>query len=337
MTGSPGSAESPVGGAPAHRVPVLYVGGIGRSGSTVLGRVLATLPGVHSVGEVVHLWGRGLARGDRCGCGCPFRECPFWSEVGRRAFGGWEQVDARELLRLQEAVDRNRHLPWIVAGTGPAAFSAALRDYVDVLGRLYVAMREASGADVLVDTSKNAPYAWLLRRVPEVDLRVLHLVRDSHGVAHSWAKKGLARPEVVDGTAYMATVPVARLAARWTGANALFDLLARTSTPGMRLRYEDFVDDPDGTVRRVGAFLGRSGGPAQRLAPDEPLQLPREHEVSGNPLRFEDRAVRLRRDEQWRTDMPVGDRRLVTALTAPGLWRYGYPPLGRTPAARLPG
>lgn len=307
----------------AH-VPVLYVGGIGRSGSTVLGRVLATVPGVHSVGEVVHLWGRGLAGGDRCGCGEPFGQCPFWSRVGELAFGGWDQVDTDRVLRLQQAVDRNRYVPWLVAGRGPAAWDRDLREYVGLLSRLYAAMQQAAGSSVLVDTSKNAPYAWLLRQVPGVDLKVLHLVRDSHGVAHSWAKKGLQRPEVTDGTAFMATVPVSRLALRWTQANALFDLLGATRTPVLRLRYEDFVDDPAAAVARVAAFVGQDTAPTQPLAPGVPLDLPREHEVSGNPLRFAGKPVTLRRDEAWRRDMDPADRRLVSVLTAPGLLRYGY-------------
>ena len=38
-------------------------------------------------------------------------------------------------------------------------------------------------------------------------------------------------------------------------------------------------------------------------------------------------AARLtvRLDDAWRTELPAGSRRLVTALTAPLLARYGYP------------
>ena len=314
--------------ARSHRpVPVLYVGGIGRSGSTVLGRVLATLPGVHSLGEVVHLWARGLVGGDRCGCGERFAECPLWTRVGELAFGGWCNVDARHLIALQGAVDRNRYLVWLMAGRGPGSFERDLREYVDILDRLYRALATASGAQVLVDTSKNAPYAWLLRLVPSVQLQILHLVRDSHGVAYSWAKQGIARPEVAGGSVYMDTLPVARLALRWTGANALFDLMGRTQTPLLRLRYEDFVDDPANAVTRVAAFIGRTAT-TPALKSGQVLELPKEHEVSGNPLRFTTAAVKLRRDDAWQSHMTAADRRLVTLLTAPGLWRYGYPPLG---------
>jgi hypothetical protein len=69
---------------------LLYLGGLGRSGSTIIERLLGQLPGVCSVGEVVHLWRRGIGDAERCGCGEPFPGCPFWSKVGLAAFGGWD-------------------------------------------------------------------------------------------------------------------------------------------------------------------------------------------------------------------------------------------------------
>jgi hypothetical protein len=33
----------------------------------------------------------------------------------------------------------------------------------------------------------------------------------------------------------------------------------------------------------------------------------------------------VRLDDAWRTELPTGSRRLVSALTAPLLARYGYP------------
>jgi hypothetical protein len=48
------------------------------------------------------------------------------------------------------------------------------------------------------------------------------------------------------------------------------------------------------------------------------------HTVAGNPMRFRTGPTQLRRDDAWRTELPRGRRRLVTALTAPLLARYGY-------------
>lgn len=51
-------------------VPILYVGGTGRTGSTVLDRMLGNVPGVFAAGELTWLW-FALRSGGRCACGAP--------------------------------------------------------------------------------------------------------------------------------------------------------------------------------------------------------------------------------------------------------------------------
>jgi Sulfotransferase family len=309
----------------AAPVRVLYLGGIGRSGSTVLGRMLGSVDGAVSVGEVVHLWGRGLRDDHLCGCGRRFSECPFWRAVGDEAFGSWSRVVADDMAGLQHAVDRNRYLPWLVSRSGPDRYQADLADYVGVLARLYRAMARVTGGGVLVDTSKNVPYAWLLRRVPEIDLRVVHLVRDSRGVAHSWAKTSVRRPEMTDKTEYMDAVPATTMAVRWSFDNTMFDLLRMRDDHVIRLRYEDVVTDPLTCLQRVADLAGLDPQPALRESLARGEFTPTEqHEVSGNPMRFVDGPVVLGPDDAWRTAMPARDRRTVTVLTAPLIARYGY-------------
>src|SRR3954471_11974980 len=93
----------------AHRV--LYVAGTGRSGSTLLARILDRADGVFAAGEVRYLWQRGLVEDRLCGCGERFTECPFWSDVLERAFGAQGPVDARRVMAEQRAVTRLRHVP----------------------------------------------------------------------------------------------------------------------------------------------------------------------------------------------------------------------------------
>src|SRR3712207_4624499 len=109
---------------------VLYLGGLGRSGTTVLERVLGELPGACSVGELVHLWQRGVLDDETCGCGEPFSRCPFWSEVGRRAFGGWDPALAARMEELRPRVDRTRFIPKLIAPRLLGRHRADLREYV---------------------------------------------------------------------------------------------------------------------------------------------------------------------------------------------------------------
>ncbi len=114
------------------RPTVLYLGGLGRSGTTVLERVLGELPGVCSAGELVHLWRRGVLDDETCGCGRPFGSCPFWVEVGRVAFGGWTRELALRMEQLRPLVDRTRSVPRLLAPRLMGRHRrAALQEYAD--------------------------------------------------------------------------------------------------------------------------------------------------------------------------------------------------------------
>lgn len=310
--------------AKADGPTVLYIGGFGRSGSTLLERMLGQLPGVCAVGEVVHLWERGLVGDELCGCGEPFAGCPFWAEVGKVAFGGWEQVDREAVLHLRRAVDRTRYIPRLASPVMRPTHRRELQSYARYLDRLYAAIKQVSGAEVIVDSSKHASYAFLLRRC-RVDVRVLHLVRDSLAVAHSWAKK-VPRPET-DQPAWMPVYSVPSSSLWWLLHNAMFDLLGLSRSPTMRLRYEDMLAAPRETVSSVAAFGGLALRPdaLQGFHGPDLVDLAADHTVAGNPMRFKTGTLQLRRDDDWKSTMPRRARRSVAVLTWPLRRRYGYP------------
>jgi UDP-N-acetylglucosamine transferase subunit ALG13 len=310
-------------------VRVLYIGGSGRSGSTLLERVLGQLPRFCAVGEVVHLWRRGVRDNELCGCGTPFRDCPFWSQVGKEAFGGWEMLDLDEVLALQEAVDRHRFIPFMLAPSVWPAYERRARRYSAYLTRLYRGIHKVADSGVIIDSSKSAPFAFLLGRAPGLDLRVLHLVRDSHGVAFSWTRR-VPRPEVHGGGAYMPTYHPARAGFEWISDNLLFHVLGTTGVPHALLRYETLVRDPRAQIQRVLEFLGQRADISDlQFIRDGYVEVEASHSVSGNPMRFDRGRVPLRVDDEWRRKMNRNDRALVSAITWPLLVRYGYLPNGQ--------
>ena len=303
---------------------VLFIGGLGRSGSTLLDRMLGRLDDVWSVGELVHLWERGLKENNRCGCGQPFADCPFWGRVGEVAFGGWDSLDVEEILALKGSVDRNRFVPLMVLPALSPAYRARLARYLDLLERLYAAVREVSGRPLVVDASKHASHAFLVRRMRGVDLRLVHLVRDSRGVAFSWTKR-MRRAEVVSGDALMATDTPLRMSARYLGYNLLFHLLRLTGVRGLLQRYESLVRDPAAELARVLALAGRPPAAGELgFVGDGWVELGPSHALAGNPMRFRSGRVPLRVDEEWRGQLRRRHRLLTLASTWPLLLRYGY-------------
>ena len=317
--GTPGERS-----APAGPVRVLFIGGLGRSGSTLLDRMLGRLDDVWSVGELVHLWERGLKENNRCGCGRCFGDCPFWRRVGEVAFGGWGNLDVEEVLALKGSVDRNRYVPLMVLPVLAPGYRARLARYLDLLERLYAAVREVGGRPLVVDASKHASAAFLVRRLRGVELRLVHLVRDSRGVAFSWTKR-MRRAEVVAGDALMATDTPLRMSARYLAYNLLFHLLRVLGVRGLLLRYESLVRDPAAQLARVLELAGRPAAAGELgFVGDGWVELGPSHALAGNPMRFRSGRVPLAVDEAWRGQLRRRHRLLTLASTWPLLLRYGY-------------
>ncbi len=301
---------------------VLFLGGLGRSGTTLLERVVSQLPGVIALGEVVHLWKRSLINDEPCGCGQPFSACEFWGQVGELAFGGWAAVDPQRVLGLRSSVDRTRYIPRL--SRVRSAADSDLQEYLSYYQRVYQAAAQISGADVVLDSSKHASLAFCLRHCPDLDLHVVHCVRDSRAVAYSWTKQ-VPRPEAAVGEKLMKRYPPTTSAMMWNSHNAAFSLLRRLGTPTYLLRYEQFVAAPRTTARAVAAFAGAPVRDADlAFLGDQQVDLTVAHTASGNPLRFRTGVVPIRVDNAWRESFSPLQQRLVTALTLPLLTRYGY-------------
>jgi hypothetical protein len=300
---------------------VLYLGGLGRSGTTLVERLLGELPGVVALGEVVHLWQRDVRDDERCGCGARFSACAFWQRVGERAFNGWATVDVDRIHALRDAVERTRHIPRLASAQVPPN---EVREYAGYYAKVYTAAAEVAGAQVVVDSSKHSALAHVLRFADDVDLRVVHVVRDARGVAYSWTKT-VTRPET-DGTHEMTRYSPGRSALLWNAHNAAFGLLARRGVAVRRMRYEEFLTDPHAALIHLAEFAGLALAPDDLafLRPDH-ADLGVGHSAAGNPMRFTVGRLPLRRDDAWVRALPSGQRRLVGAMCAPMLRAYGYP------------
>lgn len=297
---------------------IVYIGAVGRSGTTLFERTLSTSDRYVALGEMVHIWDRSVVDGEMCGCGEPFDQCPFWQAVGERAFGGWSEVDLDQLTADRRRVDRNRYIPWLMfPRLAPRSFREARTRLLEVLDRLYEAAAYVAGTDdvTLVDSSKHPSYLYLLRSMPSHDVRLLHVVRDPRGVAYSWSKV-VQRPE--SDTA-MEQLSTARAIARWTSHNLLFQAAPLRGVPRRRLPYARFVSSPGEIGRTADDLIAvPNTEPAAELAIDGQLvDLGVDHTVSGNPTRFTLGPLTLRTDEAWRKSMPKRQQLTVAILTTP--------------------
>ena len=185
-----------------------------------------------------------------------------------------------------------------------------------------------SGSRIIVDSTKHASYAFVLRDVPGLSLRLIHLVRDSRGVAYSNTKARVLKPEIAQQPGverpYMPTQPPWRTAIDWEIKNLLFYLLV-DSGKRRRVKYENLMSRPSEELKAIAHFAGidqpceGTWDAATRTFTSLPL-----HTLGGNPVRFRRGRVRLELDEEWKSKMSRRQKALVSVLTYPLLLAYGY-------------
>lgn len=303
-------------------VPVLFIGSVPRSGSTIISDLLDQHPHVVNVGELVHLWERGMIEDNLCACGQTFSTCEFWGKVGEIAFGGWNRLSGTRMRALKSRADRTRYIPALLSPFAIPFVGTSIRQYGEVVTRVLRAAAEVSGAPVVVDTSKHVSTALLLRRMDAVDIRILHLVRDPRGVAYSWTKN-VDRPEVHGSDEQMDRLHPGRIGLRWMWFNWAFSNMNRLGVQVQTVRYEDFAANPESILNQIFSFADLEPMAAQIIGEGR-IELEEGHSVSGNPRRLVREPVEIRRDDSWRSGLPKKMAGMVAFITRPMRARYHY-------------
>lgn len=293
----------------------LYISGLDRSGSTLLGALLAPHPAICYLGEA-HNFRRHIDEGRPCSCGALIPECPFWRRVIERLGD-----DADGLSPLQRADHWGRAAKLAVLGgrAGLGALSLAapvvppLRAQLDAWrdhARLHQVAAELTGAQVVCDGSKrDLPARLFALHAPERTY-VVHLVRDGRGTINSWLKH-------VDLT-------VAQAARQWVRSNVytLCALAGLRRDRVLRVRYEDLCAAPEEILGRITRFAGLAD------FEDVPeVSADQLHFIGGSPGFRARRDRRITLDEAWRRWTPA-QLRDFERIAGPLNRYFGYP---RTP------
>ncbi|MFN0094442.1 MAG: sulfotransferase [Dehalococcoidia bacterium] len=301
---------------------IVFIAGVGRSGSTLMDRILGQTPGVVSVGEIYRFWVHRYLSRAWCSCGSLVSACPFWGRVATHleAAGqpdaAFEDATQWDVVRLRNA----EIFPWQPWRTKSYAKQ---RDHVvESWSRLYEAIAEAGEGRVIVDSTKIPRFALAMAASKRFDLRVVHLVRDSRASAYSWIRPKPA-PSPDNPEQMMKARQPHQTCAWWLVANPLSELLRLKSQPYLRVRYEDFVRDPMTWSSKILDFAGVSARPEGLEA--SAVTFTGDHLIAGNPIRSRLGHVEIRPDEEWRTKMRGRDRLVATVMTWPMLLRYRYP------------
>lgn len=304
------------------RVRVLYIVGVGRSGSTLLDTLLGSDPSIEGLGEVDKL-PLTTADGERCACGATGLQCEFWTAVRNRwmEIGGGPSPDYADLQRAIEPIGQ---LSLLTRSWAPADSDEAVR-FLHQTSSLYRAASEVSGRAILVDSTGTPGRLAALIRAPGLEVSAVHLIRDPRGTAVSFAKQLREVGAPNEG------LPVFKSALHWLRRNAESELVLANLPPArrLRLRYEDLVEDPKAELDRIGRMLHLDLAATGRRAASGLPWEPR-HTVAGNRLRLVGQ-VRMQGVSDWSGRLSGRQCREIELIDGRVMRRYGYGPRG--PAA----
>lgn len=290
----------------------IYIIGKGRSGSTLVGDFLGSLPGVFHTGEFNKMWEYSLVGDHSCACGAKLEECPLWSEIIAHAKlderCAWCFEDPLEMMKLQK---RWRSffggLLALISRNAPTRYLQAVEGIMD-------SVQLVTQCHTVVDSSKWPLDPRFFGRTYRKRLDILHLVRNPWSVSKSWET-----PKKMPHVDY--SLPVfgkAFSALSWSARVLLSEAVRRWQRPrGLLVHFEDIAQEPEKTLTQIATLLRLEG--AESLLEGKHVQLAPGHTVLGNPSRFVYGKILVTNQEP-----PLIKSRTITALTWPARRALGY-------------
>ena len=288
------------------------------SGSTLLAMLLGSHPQATTIGDTA---GTSYRKDPdyRCSCGYKAQACPFWlhviDQMARRGFNldvtdfgtRFGYPEHRFIGRVLHTEYRGPILEtirdsvlWLSTGWRRQFCTIAERNVA-----LVETVTKITNSQILIDSSKLPHRLKFLLRIPELKVKVIHLVRDGRGVAHTY----------INDNGWS----VEKSAIEWRlGVLAAEKLLARLDR-GMwsQVRYEDLCSDPQAELEKLCVFLNLDPSRVNMDFRSADLH------VFGNKMRLSsEQAIRL--DNKWRMELTDSEISTIEHLAGGQLRTYGY-------------
>lgn len=301
---------------------VLYIASSSYSGSTLLAFLLNTHPHIFTVGEMEG-WHYGEQEKFRCSCGAALSDCPFFQDIAHAFATDGLRFDFRDFgtayrLAAHPRIDRylTAALPLVSSPTlaqlrdacvmRVPRFAARLAQQ-DRANRTFIRRALAyRGASVFADASKSAYRLRHLRRIRDLGLQVVYLIRDPRGVVLSnMVKRGL---------------DAKRSTVLWIREQVVTLSVLQEFPDVMQLFYEELCDTPDETMAELYRFVGL----APQAVPSDFKSV--EHHILGNWMRLRSGGA-ITRNTSWKDELSGRDLDAILESLRAFLSRHETHPL----------
>jgi hypothetical protein len=319
-----------------------YILAASHSGSTLLSMLLGSHRQIATVGEL-KLSTKAIGDLDRyrCSCGRFIRRCEFWQKItSGMATRGFEFdiANAGTDYRAVESLYARRLLSSMVRGKflencrdAALGLSTAWRKQLPQIHKRNTALvstiSELSKVQVVVDSSKIGLRLKYLLKNPELDVKVIRLIRDGRAVALTYmnpadfadAKDPALRAGGTGGDRSNERLSMEKAAYQWRRCmeEAQYALKWLDKSQWIEVHYEDLCSDTEAVLGRLFTFLDLEPG---NKAMD--FRSVEQH-VIGNGMRL-DNTTQVVLDERWRTVLTKYDLRTFDHIAGPINRLYGY-------------
>lgn len=311
------------GRSPGEKRTIIYIAGYGRSGSTLLERILGSHENIVGTGELSMLLPLLDKQDFRCSCGESLGKCSFWSDVIDNL--GDTYRDARQNRNLQLKFEAFPAIGRYLLGhhsREKEKYKKLVQKIVDAVGGKELPPQ----VKYIVDSSKTSHKEFFrpiaLSKFTSLNVKMIHLVRDGRGCMWSLIKGSNRKME----KGVVPNVPFAtfRAAMGWFFANIaahVFQSL-HPSKNYCRIKYEDLTENYLTVLTKLEDFLDVNFDKQMDMLKNQ-QEIPLLHQVGGNRLKFRKKIV-LRQDIQWKTKLRKRQQLIFWLLDWPLALIYNY-------------
>lgn len=285
---------------------IIFIGSYPRSGSTILDVIIRKTKNSNfiSIGEFFYVFEKGFTNNELCADGVKFLDHPFWKEIFLNL--GHERA-AKELEFFKNPL----FFP-IFFFIGCINKTILINFFPNLFQTLNTALERVyknSGKRIIIDASKDPRQLFILTLLRNVDIEILHLIRDSRATAFSWKKKKIYKENV-----YFKKKSILRSSLRWMNDHLWLILLAKINykIPYKQLFYEN--------LDKIHSFTFFE----KKYYVDLKKEVSKFNiEIGGNVNKFTNfKTINI--DNEWKLKMKKIDSTFATFLTWPLIIYYNY-------------
>lgn len=298
-----------------EKIKVVYFAGSGRSGSTILNIILGNHPQIFGGGELQNM--RSVYNATKvCSCQAHMVNCKFWSAV----MNDWiSKVGADDmntaLIKWHKFEGVFSVKAWLRMYFGIGEGSKEYKEYMDSTSEFYRTIQRHSGKGMVVDISKNPLRALALEKNPDIDLRMVHLVRDGRAVA--WSLKKNAKQQ-------NRKRPTWRAAMFWIVINRLTNLVRGKVEHNTVIKYEDFIKKPGEVLNQIGLMSDIDfSSIVNKIGENDDFEI--KHVMAGNAIRKASTIKFQTTDsDSWKKKLNPSGRKFFKMLAYNSLKGHNY-------------